>query len=295
MVLRSGQGEIVSGRCRATNLCLYCARLAAVENAELLSLDAMAGVAPGVYAVLTTASTDRDPRRFYRAREQVGKALRRRWPGCEWAVQVEFTTGQAGTSGGYRRQHWNWLLKGIPDDDVDLARGVMTRVWCPRVDGIAAAQYVALVGELGGLMRYLALHFAKPAQAPPIGWRGHRFLHSRGYFPAAMPEMREAARTSLRYKREVWRAEQRGAGVHDAELQAREAMALAEQTSWTFARLAQPIAMAEEAAAVRARRALEIAERDRLDHDLVDVDRALAEETYFLGELRRHRETVRRL
>jgi hypothetical protein len=58
MVLRSSEGEIVLGRCRAVNLCPYCARLAAVENAEVLALDAMSGAAPALYGVLTTSSTE---------------------------------------------------------------------------------------------------------------------------------------------------------------------------------------------------------------------------------------------
>src|SRR4051794_4329350 len=36
MRLLSSQGEVVRGRCGATNLCEYCATLAAVENSELL-------------------------------------------------------------------------------------------------------------------------------------------------------------------------------------------------------------------------------------------------------------------
>src|SRR4051794_28082344 len=39
--LRSSLGEVVPGRCRATNKCAYCARLAAVETSEMLMLDAM--------------------------------------------------------------------------------------------------------------------------------------------------------------------------------------------------------------------------------------------------------------
>src|SRR4051794_29972317 len=61
MRLLSSQGELVRGRCRGTNVCAYCARLGAVENAELLALDALAGSAPAVWAVLTTSRATRDP------------------------------------------------------------------------------------------------------------------------------------------------------------------------------------------------------------------------------------------
>src|SRR4051812_13545167 len=232
MRLRSSQGELVRGRCRSTNLCAYCARLAAVENSELLALDALAGDAPQVWAVLTTRSTSRTPADFYRSREQVIKALRRRWPGCEYAALVEFTTGYGPRSGGARRPHWNLLLKGIPADALDQARDVIVGVWCDREDARPEGQYIGRVQDTGGLLAYVALHFQKDSQKPPAGWRGHRFLKSRGYLSTATPEAREAARRSLRHKREVWRAIRRGLGAHDAELAAHEAMAIADATTW---------------------------------------------------------------
>ena len=81
-------------------------------------------------------------------------------------------------------------------------------------------------------MRYLALHFQKESQAPPPGWKGHRFQTSRGYLWTSTPEARELAREQLRRKREIWRAEARGEAPHDAELSAYEAMELAAQTTW---------------------------------------------------------------
>ncbi len=220
------------GRCRSTNQCSYCARLAAVENAELLALDALAGVAPGVWAVLTTRTASSEPARFYESRRQVHRALRRRWPLCEYAALVEFTTGYGRLSGGLRRPHWNVLLKGVPADDVGEAGEVITGVWCAREDAERPGQHVGLVGELGGLMRYLALHFQKESQAPPAGWRGHRFLKSRGYLATSTPDARAAARASLRHKRELWRAIERGLVGQAAEDAAAAAIALAEATSW---------------------------------------------------------------
>ncbi len=206
--LRASDGSLVLGRCGSTNLCLYCARLSAVENAEVLALDAMASGGPAVWAVLTTRTAERDPAPFYRARAKVMKALKRRWPDVQYAAQVEFTTGYSARSQGRRRPHWNLLLKGIPAADVHEAREVAVRVWCARVDAVPAGQYVDLVEHVGGLMRYLALHFAKPAQAPPHGWRGHRFLHSRGYFEGGIAAARVQARDALQTRREVWKYEQ---------------------------------------------------------------------------------------
>jgi hypothetical protein len=238
MRLLSSHGEVVRGRCRATNQCSYCARLAAVENAELLSLDALSGTAPEVWAVLTTRTADADPARFYDSRRQVMRALQRRWPDVEYAALVEFTTGYGPRSHGARRPHWNLLLKGIPADDVDLVRDVITTVWCAREDAQPHAQFVGAIAEIGGLMRYLALHFQKESQRPPEGWRGHRFTKSRGYLATTTPEAREAARQSLRHKRAVWRALRRGLGAHDAELAAHEERAVAAETSWRLVHLA---------------------------------------------------------
>lgn len=208
-------GELVPGRCRSTNLCGYCARLAAVENAEVLALDALLFGGPNLCAVLTTRTATRDHRAFHDSRRQVMRALQRRWP-ARAAWILEFTTGYGPRSGGRRRPHWNVLLKGIPSGDLDAAAEVIRRVWCERVDALPEHQYVGEVAHVGGLMRYLTLHFQKDSQTPPKGWRGHRFTHTRGrhaYFAEGVQAMRERAREQLRYRRTVHRISTDAAGV----------------------------------------------------------------------------------
>src|SRR5579875_3151890 len=56
LALRSTLDDLVRGRCKATDLCDYCARMAARENTELLHLDATQGVAPMVWCVLGTGT-----------------------------------------------------------------------------------------------------------------------------------------------------------------------------------------------------------------------------------------------
>lgn len=221
-------GELIRGRCRATNLCDYCAKLAAVETSQALALDAVDHFGPEVWACLTTRSAITSPAPFYRAREKVRRALRRRWPECEDATLVEFTTGYGSRSGGLRRPHWNLLLKGIPAAEVDAVREIVPRVWCNHVDALPGLQHVGPVREAGGLMRYLALHFMKESQAPPKGWKGHRFTSSRGYFPEGAPAARKRARDVLRLERELWRLDRmcKEAGV---DLGAEERLTLAEQ------------------------------------------------------------------
>lgn len=83
-------------------------------------------------------------------------------------------------------------------------------------------------------MRYLALHFLKESQAPPAGWSGHRFTATRGYLWTDTPTARAAARRSLRIKRELHKALERGLTGSDAEAAAADSMARADATTWQF-------------------------------------------------------------
>jgi hypothetical protein len=220
--LLSSQGELVRCRCKASNLCGYCARLKAVETSEMLLLDA-GEVAPAVYAVLTarellSRSECRDHLR------QLRKALKKRWRSIEWAVLVEFQRRGA--------LHLNLLVKGVGVDDVDELRARVVERWCDRVDAEPQAQFVGVISDGPGLVRYIALHFLKPDQAPPVGWRGHRWSYTRGYLVRPAGELREEARASLRYKRELWRAAGEGLVGLEAEIVAEAAVALSEATSW---------------------------------------------------------------
>src|SRR5579875_2432217 len=85
--LRSDQGELVMGRCRATNKCAYCRILAVIETAEMLSVDALNGSAPNLWLVLTAREHLTRPD-TYRHLEQLRRSLRRRWVSIEWFVQV---------------------------------------------------------------------------------------------------------------------------------------------------------------------------------------------------------------
>jgi hypothetical protein len=232
--LISNHGEIVKGRCSSPNLCEYCARLAAVVNAELLALDAMHGVSPTSYLVLTTPSTVPDPRAYYESKAQLQRKLRQEVDGFQAAWLVEFTTGRADQSGGHRRPHLNGLLKAVTtSEDATVVRQVVEDVWCRREAASPAAQYVAPVQEMAGLMRYLALHFLKERQAPPLGWRGHRFTTTRGYLWLPTPQARKVAREALTDKRELWRALATGADAAEAEDRVEWARFVRSQTTWS--------------------------------------------------------------
>jgi hypothetical protein len=189
-------GELKRGRCRATNLCSYCARLFAVETSEMLVLDAMED-APTLYVVLTAREhlTRRDT---YAHLKELRRRLRMRWSSARWAVLVEFQKRGA--------LHLNLVVKGVPVDDVDELKAAVFGLWCTRVDAEPEAQYVGAIADELGVVKYVTLHFMKQAQAPVIGWRGHRYSATRDYLVRPASVMREEARASLRKKRTLWKA-----------------------------------------------------------------------------------------
>ncbi len=224
--LRSEHGELVAPRGGSVNRCGYCATLAAVENCEMLALDAMEGDAPEVLLVLGTRTATVEMERFYQGHRKVKKALKRRWPNVRYASLVEFTTGYGEKSGGLRRPHWNWMLKGVPGDQAQEALAIAARIWCQHVDAEEHAQHGQSIYAAGGLMKYLGLHFQKASQEPPANFTGQRFNCSRDYFTGcSRATARARARESLRLKREVWKASQRAEAIADAtgeEVDARE-------------------------------------------------------------------------
>lgn len=203
-------GEKVRGRCKSPNQCAYCAGRTAQENIELLALDGQVGTPPAWWAVLNTPSTE-GRQAAYRSWWEVAK----RAAGCETARLLEFTTGDAPTSGGHRRPHWNVLVKG----DEHQARALLA-AW-RRVSG-ATQGHVGSVDDEGGLFRYLLGHLNKHSQRPPAGWKGQRLSLSAGYLWTRTPEARLAARETLQRTWALHRAERAGL-TGEAVLDAAEA------------------------------------------------------------------------
>jgi hypothetical protein len=212
-------GELVPGRCRATNLCRYCQKLYVIETVEMLSLDAMEH-APNLWAVLT-AREHLTRKQTYRHLEQLREAVKSRWPDVAWFVQVEFQRRGA--------LHLNLLVKGVPDADAERLHEALSSVWCRRVDAEPVGQWVGVVAEAEGVVRYLSkmlAHGLKAEQAPPIGWKGHRTSQSRSYLVRPASVMRVEARQSLRLKRLLYRG-------FDDDTAALE-LAAANATAWTL-------------------------------------------------------------
>jgi hypothetical protein len=225
MWLRSSLGEVVRGRCKGPNKCAYCARLTAVENAELLWLDGFHGTEPRWWVVLTTASTE-GRQEAYRSWWEVAK----RRAGCQTARLLEFTTGYGPRSGGLRRPHWNVLVKGNERQARALLDG-----W--RSASHSTQGHVAPIDAIDGLMRYLALHFQKESQRPPEGWKGQRLTISKGYLWTTTAKAREAARESLKRKRELRKAEQQGLSGEAALDEADRVLERDKSVTWELVRL----------------------------------------------------------
>ncbi len=213
-LLNHSTGELVPGRCKSTNLCDYCSRLASIETSEMLLLDALED-APTLYVVLTARELLEKPACRAHLR-QLRRALHERWPDVRWAVLAEFQKRGA--------LHLNLLVKGVPADDLEAFHARIVELWCRRVDALPAGQWSDVMSDKVGVVQYVTLHFMKPAQAPPIGWRGHRYSSSRDYLVRPASVMREEARQSLRLKRLL----HRGLDLVDAELE----LAAANAVTW---------------------------------------------------------------
>lgn len=242
-LLNHSTGELVPGRCRATNLCAYCARLFAVETSEMLALDAVED-APTLYLVLTAREhlTRRD---CYSHLRQLRRSLRRRWPDVRWACTVEFQRRGA--------LHLNLLIKGVPIADLVELHEAAVAIWCARVDALPAGQWSDAIDEALGVVRYISLHFLKSTQAPAIGWRGHRYSSTRDYLVRPAATMRLEARRSLRLKRLL----HRGLDVETAELE----QAAADLVTWELRTVSPSDLLRRTSAEPRARADVNPAQR----------------------------------
>ncbi len=229
MRLLSSEGELARGRCKATNLCSHCQRCYVRETVEALILDSMER-APTCWVVLTAREhlTRAELRRHF---DSMRQALKRRGWVVEWFVQVEFQRRGA--------LHANLLVKGCEGREAQFGQDLLA-LWeeRPGVTAVREAQYVGAIGASVAVAKYCGKmlgHGLKQEQAPPLGWRGHRTSHTRGYFASGTPTARARARESLAYKRGLAHAVASGLGAHDAELAVREAMAIAARTTWVLA------------------------------------------------------------
>jgi hypothetical protein len=161
--------------------------------------------------------------------KKLRQACRRRWPDIEWFVQVEFQRRGA--------LHLNLLIKGVDVDDGEKLLALMSDIWCKRVDALPVGQHIEVLGTAQAVVKYLQkelTHGLKAEQAPPIGWKGHRTSQTRGYLVRPASVMREEAKASLRRKRAIWRALQRGLDGSAAEAAVDQELAERADDDWSL-------------------------------------------------------------
>ena len=231
MRLLSSEGELVMGRCKATNLCPHCQRCYVRETVEALILDSIENP-PTCWVVLTAAehlTRSELSRHLMRMRE----SLRARGWTVEWFVQVEMQRRGA--------LHANLLIKGCAGREHEFGADLL-ELWSrrPGVTTVPEAQYVGAIGAAVAVAKYCGKmlgHGLKREQAPPIGWRGHRTSHTRGYFAGGTAAARQRARESLQRKRALAIATDSGLGAHDAEIGVSESMRRDAAVTWTLTNL----------------------------------------------------------
>lgn len=218
--MRAPDGTWIALRCKRRS-CPYCGRLADYELLQCLMIDAREQL-PSIIVTLTTVA----PWREYRARElsaayrmgssQTWRALRKRFGAAEYFGSIEFTTGEAATSGGDRRMHGHYLVKGLDPAMCPEAEKIVRRVW-RRATGAWRVDVAALASR-GGIVGYLALHHRKREQLPPAEWRGMTARASQGYWHRPIAEIREQARREQAIRRAAWKMRQEGATEEQAAL-----------------------------------------------------------------------------
>lgn len=175
------------------------------------------------HAITLTTRDPNTPGKVYReASAHVWRTLRRHGYQPEYFGAIEWTSGRAARSGGHRRMHGHYLVKGLEGEDVRLVEHHVRSAWKAATEGRGHGAWVVEVAELvvpGAAIHYLNLHHRKAEQAPPDEWRGMIERASRGYWTQPIAELRELARLELRAEALHW------AGVKTME----EATFLAEQ------------------------------------------------------------------
>jgi hypothetical protein len=185
-------GRLLPVRCGRSNSCPLCAWLAAAENINVVAIDARDDM-PRYAITLTTVDPAFSSRAFRVAMAQWFRWLRSEVGAVRYLGNVEFTTGEAATSGGHRRIHQHTLVKGEDGWDLDG----LWRAGKARWESLTGAYRVELraLRTPAGACAYFVAHHHRAEQAAPPGWSGKRFRPSKGYFTRPVPELREQARS----------------------------------------------------------------------------------------------------
>ena len=192
-MFQTASGTLCPLPCASPNLCSYCARRTAMENAAVVRLDAESGDFPRVGLCLTTVDPKTTPKQFGRDVDHAMRFLGSRLGEMRQLLVVEWTTGRAKTSGGHRRIHAHGLVKDVdPVEAGKVERDL--RGWWKKRTGAHRVELREL-RTAAGATAYLVQHHLKPEQAAPLNLKGvKRFRPGRGYFDRPLSELRQEAR-----------------------------------------------------------------------------------------------------
>lgn len=209
-------GSLEPLRCGRSNRCDYCAMLAAIEAALVLSIDAKLNC-PTVGLTTTTRDPDFALDALRKAEQALWRQLRReaekeKRPRLEYCAFLEWTTGKGTRSGGHRRPHLHHLVKGMPVDHplMEIVEIVddygrvhpkprlelhVSEMWKRYTKGDAWQVEARPLRTPAGAITYLALHHNKRTQAPPLEvGRVRRLRPSKGYYEEPIADLRKLAR-----------------------------------------------------------------------------------------------------
>jgi len=118
----------------------------------MLMIDA-AIESPTHCVTLTPRNPATTARMYYTASKQVWKRLRRAYGRVEYFGRIEFTTGLAETSGGFRRMHGHYAVKGLAGQDAGKVEHHVREVWRNSLAGYGDEAELGPANRLVDLMR----------------------------------------------------------------------------------------------------------------------------------------------
>lgn len=218
--MRTPDGSWMALRCKRRG-CPYCGRIKDYELLQCLLIDARQELAALMVTLTTvdpwTPARSAELSKSYRlGSAKLWEALRAEFGQVRYFGSIEFTTGEAETSGGHRRMHGHYLVKDLDPAMCGRATELGRAVW-ERATGAWRVQFAPLASA-GGIVGYLALHHRKREQLPPDDWRGMTCRASQrpSYWHRPIAEIRAEARREQAIRRSAWKMRQEGATEEQA-------------------------------------------------------------------------------
>jgi len=175
--------------------CPACSRTQAIVTAAMVGIDAEAEQ-PRVVTTFTT----RDPidaAGLREAQRQIARLVRSELGPARYCSFLEFTTGEAASSGGIRRPHQHALWKDLDPEQGHVVAGIAGHVMEQKSG--AWRHDVEEIRTPAGCAHYVASHHQKESQAPPRSWGPTRRVRpSKGYWSQPAKLLRERAKTRVR-------------------------------------------------------------------------------------------------